>query len=354
MDINFEDGVSWLARIRLDDPLLPPKPIQTYITLCEVATLKFLERTEVPAPKVFHYAMESTENQAGVMFVLMEKLEGKPLDWNKATATQRTKVMKQLADTFMELAKHPFESSGSLCHTDARKSTVGAFAQVSLFESPGTSLGPFDTVNTSLTEMIQLQMKLISNGELSSLAVDNYLSHCWRLENIPGIPSSSDDGCFYLKHFEDKGDHILIDNDYNITGIIDWEFASTEPKGLAFSSPCMLWPVTDFYGGNNDLAPEELEFAAILEQLGRKDLAETVRTGRRMQRLTFFNGGGVATDQDEFVALFQGLRAAMAEEGEGRPGSYQSWRAEALEKYADDVALQELLQRRSLKRNVQS
>ncbi len=28
-------------------------------------------------------------------------------------------------------------------------------------------------------------------------------------------------GPFYLKHFDDKGDHILIDEQYNITGIID-------------------------------------------------------------------------------------------------------------------------------------
>lgn len=208
---------------------------------------------------------------------------------------------------------------------------MSAFAQTALFETPKSSIGPFIDLNTSLTATIQLQMKLISTGELSSLAADNYLSHLWRIENIPRILSFSKDDSFYLKHFDDKGDHILIDDEYNITGMIDWEFASTEPAALAFSTPCMFWPVADFYDGKNNLASEEVEFATMFERRGRTDLAEIVRAGRKMQRFIFFNGGGASTQQEEFEALFQGLRAAMAGEHEGEPGSYQTWRAEALE-----------------------
>lgn len=37
--------------------------------------------------------------------------------------------------------------------------------------------------------------------------------------------SNFDDGPFFLKHMDDKGDHILVDDEYNITGIIDWIYA---------------------------------------------------------------------------------------------------------------------------------
>ena len=73
-------------------------------------------------------------------------------------------------------------------------------------------------------------MRLIANREFAPLAVDHYLSFLWRLEMILRLLSEHEAEEFYLRHFEDKGDHILVDSDYNITGIIDWEFASTEMK----------------------------------------------------------------------------------------------------------------------------
>ena len=148
-------------------------------------------------------------------------------------------------------------------------------------------------------------MRLIANGEISTLAMDNYLSHCWRVDMIPKVLSLHNSAGFFLKHGEDKGDHIFVDEDFNITGIIDWEFASVESKALAFSSPCMLWPVNDFYDGNNRLNPEEIEFAEIFERRGRADMASFIRNGRKMQRYLFFLGGGTSCGREEFEALFQ-------------------------------------------------
>jgi hypothetical protein len=88
VDIEFVDGVTWIARIRLDDPLLPPPAIQARIILSEVATLEFLARTRVPAPPVYGYELEAPGNPVGTSYVLMEKLAGQPLDWNSANAEQ--------------------------------------------------------------------------------------------------------------------------------------------------------------------------------------------------------------------------------------------------------------------------
>lgn len=128
IDIEFEDGIVWLARIRMmNDPLLPPQPTQMYIFASEVATLKFLEKTAIPAPKVYAYADESDANLVGASYMLIEKLSGSPLQWNKASSGQRSKVMGQLADIFLELEKYPLPLSGSLClgHHGA---TVSGFA----------------------------------------------------------------------------------------------------------------------------------------------------------------------------------------------------------------------------------
>ena len=62
-----------------------------------------------------------------------------------------------------------------------------------------------------------------------------------------------DDGKFYLKNEDKKGDHVLVYNDYNITGIIDWEWAFTDSKSAAFNSSIVLLPVAGFYDGASEL-----------------------------------------------------------------------------------------------------
>lgn len=346
VDIEFEDGTIWLARFRLDHPMHPPRQIQSYIFSGEIATLRFLENTSVPAPKVFAYAVLSNTNPVGTSYVLMEKLPGNVLDWDEATSEQRTKVVVQLAEIFLELEKHPFSATGSLLLSHDVP-TISGFAQSVLFSSPDQTLGPFETLEDSLRAIVCQQQDQIMNGELSSMAVDNYLSHCWRHDMITRVAHHCHESGpgFFLKHFDDKGDHILVDAEFNITGIIDWEFASAEPKALAFSTPCMLWPLRDFCEGKNDLCAEEIKFAEIFEARGRKDLAKVVRESRKMQRFTFFLGG-VPHNQQAFDAYFMGLRNAWSSESE-QPSSYEDWKKAAEKENTGDKRLQSLLQRTS-------
>ena len=345
IDVLFQDGVVWLARIRLNDPLLPPEDTQAYISLSEASTLRFLEETGFPVPTVYYSASKSSKSPIGVPLLLMEKMKGVPLMWDLTTPSQRTRVLEQLSDFLLALEKHPFDSTGSIIKSND-PSRLGGFAQSQLFDDPTATIGPFDNLESSLRAIVGQQLRLIANGELSTLAVDHYLSHCWRMDMIPEVLSIHKDSGFFLKHFDDKGDHILVDEDFNITAIIDWEFASLEPKALAFSSPCMLWPVGDFYAGSNNLSSEEIELAAIFERRGRNDIACLVRDGRKWQRYLFFIGGGVSHQQEEFEAMFQGLRAAWAENGK-EPSPYQTWKDEALKKYAGDKQLMQLLQESS-------
>ena len=83
--------------------------------------------------------------------------------------------------------------------------------------------------------------------------------------------------------------------------------------------------------------------ALIFERRGREDLANIVRNGRKVQRYFFFNGGGVSRKQDEFEALFQGLRASWAEPGQQVLEPYASWKEKALERYKGDVHLKDIL-----------
>ncbi|CAK7216970.1 hypothetical protein SCUCBS95973_002993 [Sporothrix curviconia] len=348
VDVVFDDGVTWLARLRLDDPLLPPAAVQTCVLESEVATLQFLAKTKVLAPRVFAHVSTAANNPVGTPYILMEKLPGKPLDWSSASPAQRERVLEQMAEIYLELEKHPLPATGCLALSDGNGEDVqvGPFVQPPCFVTPTSALGPFSTLAESYMAIIRHQMAMLATGEYGSLRVDNYLAFLWRAEALPKLVDddrNSNTGPFYLKHYDDKGDHILVDANYNITGIIDWEWASFETKPYAFSAPCMLWPVGDFYEGSNVLSSEEVRFAELLSIQGRGDLAQLVRTGRPWQRFLFFLGGGLPQSREEFEPLFHGLQKALADDSDDVDEEYAEWKAKRLVKFAmDDPNLADL------------
>lgn len=237
--------------------------------------------------------------------------------------------MHQLANVFLELERHSLPATGSICTEDGQ---VGAFAQGHTFSTPSTSIGPYKSSSQSLAAILDNEIDMISTGEVSTFPVDNYLTNLWKLERAPDFAADATGG-FYIKHFDDKGDHILVDEQHNITGIIDWEFASAESKQAAFASPCMMWPVANFYDGSNQLSAEELEFADIFRSLGREDMANIVLQGRKHQRFLFSVGGTVSVARNEFESLFQGLREAL----DGKSiGTYSNWKIDAIARASKD------------------
>ncbi|XDG10628.1 hypothetical protein ABKA04_010243 [Annulohypoxylon sp. FPYF3050] len=317
--------------------------LRDYIIQCEVATLKFLEQTSVPAPKVFDFALEDASNPIGVGYILMEKLPGHSLRWSTATQDQRNKLMSQLADTLIELHKYPFDLLGSLsCPGEL---DIGPLARESLtdFEQAEMrTMGPFSSLEEYYKSSIQLILDLIIRGEMySQQPVDAYLIHRFLTDLIPLISPLSEeaDQQYYLKHADDKGDHILVDEDFNITGIIDWEWAHTAPPAQAFNSPIAFLPVAAFYDGTNNLGDDEITFARLLEEKGRQDLADFVWKGRLQHRFTFCCGYDLA-DWDGFLGLFQGLRDAVKiDDGIG----WDEWKSAALHRYREDDGLVLLL-----------
>lgn len=78
IEISFDDGISWLARIRRSNATSPLAELRDYILRSEVATLYFLSETQVPVPKVFDFAFCETI-PVGVGYILMERLPGRSL-----------------------------------------------------------------------------------------------------------------------------------------------------------------------------------------------------------------------------------------------------------------------------------
>ncbi|KXG45349.1 Aminoglycoside phosphotransferase [Penicillium griseofulvum] len=343
IEISFNDGVSWLARIRRFNATSPPLELRNYIMHSEVATLKFLSNTTVPAPKVYEFNVDET-NPVGVAYILMEKMPGKSLDWSLATDKQKRKVIDQLVDIYIELQTHPFDTMGSLVMDEFGSQHAGPFASESMSDYTDSLkiLGPFSSLEGYYTAHIELILDLIIRQELYALRpVDAFLIHLYLLENLSAILNNDlDDGKFYLKHADEKGDHILVDDEFNITGIVDWEWAHTGPRSMAFNSPIALLPVALFYDGDNHLSEDEMIFSQLLEGKGHPDLGGIVQKGRLLHRLHFCCGYD-SRDWDGYVGIFMGLvRALRIEDSHS---NWETWKVEAMERFGGDYRLKSLV-----------
>lgn len=325
-EITFEDNVKWLARFRLAKTSSPPVEARNYILRSEAATMNFLRKlTRIPSPEVYDWACESDPQNplGGVGYILMEKIKGEPLDWQQATSSQKEKVMQQLADIFLEIEKHPFDKIGSIMPArDSAAFEIQGFAHHATFRPEyGGALGPFRSSIQATRTVIKLYLNMINKGEIAAdyeREVRN--AHELRLSILKNRKELLSEGKFFLKHADDKGDHILINKAYDIVGIIDWEWCHTASKEDAFSSPCMMWPVAEFYDGSNELSNDELRFASIFRERGRDDLAGYITEGRKVQRFFFALGpaAGCQKDNQTFDNLFRGLIRAFLSEIGGR------------------------------------
>ncbi|KAG6026230.1 hypothetical protein E4U40_002237 [Claviceps sp. LM458 group G5] len=352
-EITFEDGVVWIARFRIVSAITPPLEVRDYILQSEAMTMQFLDRhTRVPSPRVFDWACESDPtNTIGVGYILMEKLNGTSLRWHEATTAQKEKIVRQFAEIMLELERHPFDQLGSLISKGAAAESqiqVGALADFSTFRSGdgGMPLGPFRTSKEAFRAILEAYIRMTVAGEIGSAenVLDLLLAYRFRLDVLDQMSEQQQTAIaekgseqFFLKHADDKGDHILVNDDFDIVGIIDWEWCQTASREQAFSSPCMMWSISAFYNGSNQLTEEELLLASVFRERGRKDLASCVLHGRKVQRLLFALDPLTAyEDSKTLSSLFIGLKRAFdghdcKTDGQGVEDEWETWKVKALE-----------------------
>jgi hypothetical protein len=259
--------------------------------------------------------------------------------------------MMQLASIYQELARYPFEMIGSLDGLEDNHLGPVANQLVATLDENGDASfpGPFASAHGYYSEMVSRILELIVAGELySPWAVDTYLVHRCLLDMMPLLPGVNDQK-FYLRHPDDAGFHIMVDDEFNITGIIDWEWAHTVPRAMAFSSPSWLWDVGAFFDGSNKLGTREMAFAEVLGSLGcdpdSQCLQKCAREGRGMQRFSFLLG--YEFYDEDFVAFTTMIGALRKIFNTDADLAWDDWRSAALKRYAEDGRLQALVKKQT-------
>ena len=308
--LTFDNGEKWIVRIpRTGFSDVPPELVECLVA-SEYATLKFLEPTKIPAPRVFAYALASDpSNRVGVSYIMMQALSGRPFYEHEASPDQKKGVIEQVADVLIEISKNPLPLAGSLVMKNDQidVSAVASNRFVAL-----NTYGPFKTTIDYITSIIDQHMDLIAGTQLHhEHPLEAFLFYHFLRQITEALVASDFPGQqFFLKH---------VDEDFNITGIIDGQFARTVPAVEAFGPSYITADLASLYSSQTGVTDDDRVLAKALRDRVANVLASLAEGSEIMRR--FHNGLSSDLTKDEARDVLKGMVVCV----QGEIGELDAW-----------------------------
>ncbi|KAF8060724.1 kinase-like domain-containing protein [Lyophyllum atratum] len=208
--IIFEDGTSWALRVPhaiLEDDIEPT-----------VTTMNYVKNTvpTIPIATVHAWSDSKDGDGVGTPYILLDWMKGSTLTWNATfpPPQAREKVLAQLAQYTVDMLVHT---------TTPIPSSTGTMSALAW------TLVRIDT-----------RLKRIFNGSLPSFDPIDCLIYRAMAEEKYHIPSL-DTFPFPLMHTDLNPNNIVIDGEFNIIGILDWDICVfRSPLQVAVRYPSMI------------------------------------------------------------------------------------------------------------------
>ncbi|TFK32240.1 hypothetical protein BDQ12DRAFT_716531 [Crucibulum laeve] len=204
--IAFVDGTRWAIRLPYDE--------MRSAVEATVTTMQYGHSTVPDIPIATVHAWSDSEDGGGVgtPYMLLDWIEGRTLEWNASfpPPADRGKVLAQLAQYSAEL----------LAHTMVQSTTQSALAW--------------------MLRRIDSRLTRIFTGDLPSFDPIDCLIYRAMAKEKYHVPSL-DTFPFPLMHTDLSQMNILVDNNFNIKGILDWDdWACRLPLQCAVMCPAMI------------------------------------------------------------------------------------------------------------------
>uniref|UniRef100_A0A8H7NNU8 Aminoglycoside phosphotransferase domain-containing protein n=1 Tax=Bionectria ochroleuca TaxID=29856 RepID=A0A8H7NNU8_BIOOC len=244
--ITFTDDVSWVARLRMPnlDAVFGSRESldPTSLMRVEVATMKYLSRnTSVPVPEVYHYDF-NRNNSIGAPFIMMSYIHGNAASELRLqkdcpprlfrTPEQDRTFRRQMADIQIELAAIQFDRIGSL-YEDGDSFTIGP--------EPETGDGPWDTAADYYRSWMRHLVEVAerdADPEVKKKPSFNLPQSFLPLMHQYSIGLTSC-GPFRLVNRDFGAHNLLVDDNFNIVGLIDLDGVMAAPIDLVAQFPAL-------------------------------------------------------------------------------------------------------------------
>ncbi|KAK5651099.1 hypothetical protein OQA88_13281 [Cercophora sp. LCS_1] len=177
----------------------------------ELRTLQTLQEKGFPwAPRCRGSSL-SFDNAVRHPFVLLTWVDGVELSWDENVPARavRDKVLAQMAAIQLTLIECTQENGVATAAAYLKRLAANRLTRVTEGKMPGLS------EQDCADQQALLAAVLGPDGEDTALAMD---------------------------HGDFKPDNVIVDEEYNIKGVIDWAFAGVVPMARAAGLPRFLWP----------------------------------------------------------------------------------------------------------------
>ncbi|RAQ41826.1 hypothetical protein AFGD_001065 [Aspergillus flavus] len=244
------------------------------------------------------------------LIAIMQALPGRPFHAHKVSPSQKAKVLEQVAEIMLEIHEHPVRSAGSPV-VDKGQIQISTLAK-DRFVGLSTS-GPCTTPVEYILAITGQYLDLIADGQLHHKhPLEAFLFYHYLHHNGAAIVTADMQGSFFLKHVDDKGNHLLVDEEFNVVGIVSWQFARTVPASEAFGPSYLTADLASMYSCNGSVTNDDRLLANALRERGAFDLASYAEGKDIMRRLHHGLGRGSATG--EVRCLLKGMVEAVSGE----------------------------------------
>ncbi|WEW61271.1 hypothetical protein PRK78_006761 [Emydomyces testavorans] len=240
-ELIFSDEIVWMARIPLPYNCFQPEEVSASYA----ATLRYLKKfSTIPVPEVFAYnAQSNPENLVNATYILMERLPGhqlpvlerKSFEPDLKDVALAEKVHRQLTSVILQLASLKFDKIGSLQENPEGNFFIGPYIDPSSTAYPKhraktyQSLipehkGPFSSISSWDNAMAELNRQTAlgdpEDEEYRAETVADYEILAEFSDRI--VVKEFSHGPFVINHSDLTVQNILVDDEFNITGILDF------------------------------------------------------------------------------------------------------------------------------------
>lgn len=248
--------------------------------------------TPIPVPEIFDYIL-SSDNEIGCPFILMEYIHGNtaeevsqsyPGNHEGIPAQFEATFWEQLAEVMVHLASIRLPKIGSLIASndleggDLQINAPGpGFIKVSVGRVAESNSGPYNSAAEFYDDYPNALNKPLSTpGGEDVVDGQEKLIQTFRALAASFPPTRSNLPGFGLVHFDLNPNNILVDREFNIVGVIDWDALAAVPDAALFRFPFLMGidsPVPGVEATHPAVLRREQrarDFAAALEKVSRR------------------------------------------------------------------------------------
>ncbi|PGH10976.1 hypothetical protein AJ79_05127 [Helicocarpus griseus UAMH5409] len=240
-------------------PLLPRLAFTEEKLRGEIATMKYIaEKTTIPIPRLHGYSV-TQNNILGLPFMLVEYIEAKPLQGTplqKLDESKKTHLYSQLANIYVQLFHQLFDRIGALTLDENDGKRIFSSNRPLNVDVNDQEVGGLDICRhlsskqsfASTIDYIYFIVKLIFNDFYRGRDfihhrddAQNYLYSIHMSQSIlmEWVKPELNHGPFIPMHGDFRPSNILVDDDFSILSVLDWEWSHTVP-GQMFVPPFWL------------------------------------------------------------------------------------------------------------------